>query len=445
MEEEKVIDDQNELLSSKDLQTNEQRDNRGLSGFKLFFTMFFIAIVFLIIGIIGTTYYIQGDFVAKPADCFKLNKAKVESDLIIKSILDRNQKKEALKNILIELKGVTNFSSDNIKMEINEFCKQMETLILREDEIVYLDNCKRKIQLIMSTDKKYYEKSNELGNIYYELKEIASKTTKLTQMEIASLCVDIEYIGKREGEKNSLELIKKKMELMIDNDLTKTESYNEIISKFEKEITELRKNCDDSQNTEVLKKELSLLIKSLTEKLDFYKKLKEEHDSKLPEYKKRFDELVKNFNVNEDKLEKRTRYVHKNSPSNPWARTDLYLSISSTEKYLFLFINFQYVTTSDLLFAKYVTLYIDEKKYDVNDFKYSDWQHDNGFGKLWEYASLAITDESKKVFEELANSKEATLRFHGSKYYDDFKVNEKSKIAIKETIELYDLLNELRK
>lgn len=445
MEEEKVIDNQNELLNTKELQTKERSDSRGLYGFKLFFTMFFIAIVFLIIGIIGTTYYIQGELVAKPADCFKLNKARVELGLIIKSIEDQNQKKEALKQILIELKGITIFSSDEIKKEITEFCKEIETLILREDEIVYIDNCKRKIQLIMSTDKKNYEKCNELGKIYHELKEIASKTTKITQEEIASLCVDIEYMGKREIEKSSLEFTKKRIELMIDYDLTKTENYNDIISKLDKEITELTKNYDEPQNTEDFKKELSLLIKGLTEKLESYKKLKEEHDSKLPEYKKRFDELVKNFNIDEDKLEKTTRYTHKNTPETSWSRTDLFLRISCSKEYLFLFGKFQYVTTGNWLFAKYVTIYVDGKKYDINDFKYSDWQHDNGSGKLWEYASISITDEYKKVFEDLANSKEATLRFHGSKYYDDIKISEKSKIAIKETIELYNLLTELRK
>lgn len=158
---------------------------------------------------------------------------------------------------------------------------------------------------------------------------------------------------------------------------------------------------------------------------------------------KLLNDLLKKFNINEDKLERITFYTHKNFPKYTSDKSCAYLYVVK-DKQSWVRAKIQYVTQNHRwLFARYVTFYIDGVKIEKN-FEYSDWKRDNGHGSLWEWVDLyggGEKNEWVELFKKIEKSKETTVRIYGEKYYSDVIISDKEKTGIKESFELVELLN----
>lgn len=70
---------------------------------------------------------------------------------------------------------------------------------------------------------------------------------------------------------------------------------------------------------------------------------------------------------------------------------------------------------------------------------YDKWERDNGYGGIWEWTDVAITSSADiSVIRKLATGKDVTIRFEGSKYYDDKTLSSAQKKALLEVITVYE-------
>lgn len=66
---------------------------------------------------------------------------------------------------------------------------------------------------------------------------------------------------------------------------------------------------------------------------------------------------------------------------------------------------------------------------------------DNSGGRIWETYDVSMTSDTYKMMKSVSESKEAKIRCNGKQYYDDRKITPAEKKAIRNVLELYDLLD----
>lgn len=64
-------------------------------------------------------------------------------------------------------------------------------------------------------------------------------------------------------------------------------------------------------------------------------------------------------------------------------------------------------------------------------------ERDNGYDGIWEWSDDVVRAETEAILNAVAGSKKATVRYHGSTYYDDRDVTAKEKQAIKDVLAAY--------
>jgi|GEM_PF-6567462 len=151
---------------------------------------------------------------------------------------------------------------------------------------------------------------------------------------------------------------------------------------------------------------------------------------------------VSKFNVSTDKVSGRTIYK---SPAEPYyADTRCFvlpqLVVLEEEGFVGMRLTFHYTNDSWLFFDK-VTIYVDGEKYYVN-FDYGEVNRDNDSGDIWEWAVIIPTFAQKEMLQNIADSSETIVRFHGDPYYDDFTMNDSDKQAIRDFLVADELFSQ---
>lgn len=90
----------------------------------------------------------------------------------------------------------------------------------------------------------------------------------------------------------------------------------------------------------------------------------------------------------------------------------------------------------DWLFIKKYRFLLDGEVY---EYKPKNVERDNN-SDIWEWSDEYISSSDKDFIEKLSNQQELKIRYIGSTYYDDVKINSKYIKYIKQTFELYEAM-----
>jgi len=169
-------------------------------------------------------------------------------------------------------------------------------------------------------------------------------------------------------------------------------------------------------------------------------KTKKAQKENLKKIKKKITNLKRKFLYQKDEFENIGFYTHKRFGKN-WAnRKTLTVGLNSTG-YIYLKSNYY---STDWLFHNKVLVKIGENKYETATVeRYKDNSRtSNSGGHIWEVITY---ENEERIIGYIANrfNEKISIRFVGSKYHDDAVLSYKDKIAIKESYELAELLENL--
>lgn len=116
-----------------------------------------------------------------------------------------------------------------------------------------------------------------------------------------------------------------------------------------------------------------------------------------------------------------------------------YIALRDYSSSPILLVRFNYTGDKWVFFEK-VTLMVDGKRY-YKTFNYFDMTRDNGGGDVWEYAHIENPSSSDiDMLWAIANSTKTIIRFEGDDRYRDITVSQADKNAIKEVLNVYEMM-----
>lgn len=145
-------------------------------------------------------------------------------------------------------------------------------------------------------------------------------------------------------------------------------------------------------------------------------------------------EELKTFRKNSDDFNDMTFYRDKRAPvyNN---RNFIFPYIGEKNGYYWMKIRYQYAA-DDWLFIEQVRIKTDSSNYSI----FADFERDNN-SEIWEWHDQTVNEKELAMLEDIADSKEAKVRYVGSQYRDDRVLTWKEKDIIKKTLEIYKALN----
>lgn len=154
----------------------------------------------------------------------------------------------------------------------------------------------------------------------------------------------------------------------------------------------------------------------------------------LKQEKKEAEQKLKTFKKNEDEFNETTFYRDPRTP-NYTNVNFIYPYIGQQGNNYWLRLKFQYAS-DDWLFIKRGILLIDGEKYTINGV----WDRDNNSG-IWEWLDIQVGVNERIILDRLANSESAKVRYEGTQYRKDRTITSKEKDIIKNTLEIFDGVN----
>ncbi len=115
-----------------------------------------------------------------------------------------------------------------------------------------------------------------------------------------------------------------------------------------------------------------------------------------------------------------------------------YLGIQNNKVWLRLVCDY---TADDWVFFKKIIFSVDGKN-TTKSFNYFDVTRDNEYGDVWEYVDIDVGNYEIALLESIANSNRTIIRFQGDNYYHDFTVSEADKAAIRQMLNVFQLLKD---
>lgn len=218
----------------------------------------------------------------------------------------------------------------------------------------------------------------------------------------------------------------------------------------------------DNQKYEESRKELLILIKKfpaskviddaklllnrtnqeLNKKRLEREKIRKEKEKKE---KDKLEEAKKQMRIKIDELEDIVWYYDKSSPQYV-NYNGFFLYVADLGiGYLSLRFRIQYKGDNWLFIQKYI-IYIDGVKYKTIEPEYGDVKRDNGTGGVWEWIDLPVNEynnetlNDKLIFEIISISTDVKIRLIGKNRIVDKTITENQKKAIKNVLEIYELL-----
>ena len=147
------------------------------------------------------------------------------------------------------------------------------------------------------------------------------------------------------------------------------------------------------------------------------------------------------FNIDEDKVENVSWYMHKNMPYYIDTRCYIipYLGIRGDNAWICIRYNY---TGDDWVFWENLSIVADGKKY-TKTFSYYNIVRDNESGYVWEYydepldINASMDTREIEMLSAIANSEETIIRFQGDDYAYDYTVTAADKNMIKDALAIY--------
>lgn len=173
-------------------------------------------------------------------------------------------------------------------------------------------------------------------------------------------------------------------------------------------------------------------------------RLKELHAEEKEQEKARQEErkssLISSMKVTKDDFKECTFYEPSRMPYYNNVRSCVLPYIGQNSNgHKWIVIRYDYAGDEWVFFTK-VTILTDEGRYE-KEVEYFDRTTGVGGGMVGElYDDVNTTSADIKMLEDMASSANVRVRFEGSDYYRDITIGDKDKTAIKDVLELYNLL-----
>lgn len=176
-----------------------------------------------------------------------------------------------------------------------------------------------------------------------------------------------------------------------------------------------------------------------------YTALKEAEEARIRAEK---DKIVKEysskFEIDEDKVDKLTWYMHDDMPDYIDIRSYIipYIGVKNGNPWIVIRYNY---TEDDWIFWENMKIVVDDETY----FKYVGYFNtvrDNDGGVVWEWYDEALDynqsldSEELVMLQKIADSEETIIRFEGDNYYYDLTVSKTDKAIIRDVLTLYGAL-----
>ncbi|HGL5386841.1 hypothetical protein [Burkholderia orbicola] len=148
------------------------------------------------------------------------------------------------------------------------------------------------------------------------------------------------------------------------------------------------------------------------------------------------------MDVNRDKMEKVSFYTPK-IPSDEWVKQSLgvYLSIPDGSRVIFRI--YPHYTGSDWIFFQRVKVMADDQIVYEKDFPYSEMNHSNNYGRVYESADYAAKDVDIEAMRRIAAAKSVTVRLSGREHQQDYDMSKPDQQRIASALKAYDELQQL--
>lgn len=194
-----------------------------------------------------------------------------------------------------------------------------------------------------------------------------------------------------------------------------------------------------------LSKEILLISSNqIKQNLNGYKLLNKlkpnsEHAQKEKLYKNKFKErALKNMRKTTDKIRNTSFYRHIQAPKYNNSFTAIFPYIAEKDFNHWLRMKVQY-TGENWLFVENVIAFYDGVSTPIIT---GNFQRDHSGGKIWEWADVAPTKQQLSTLRNLANAKEAIIRFEGKQYYSDKKLSKAQKQMIITSLDAFQALQD---
>lgn len=177
--------------------------------------------------------------------------------------------------------------------------------------------------------------------------------------------------------------------------------------------------------------------KQIVKRAEDEKKAQEEAKIKEKKYKS----LISKFRIKNDKIENLSFYEHKSNFTTSYGITlvrddEVRLYIGKQNGHKWLRFEAKYDATN-WLFIESFLLYVDGENFSKTLER--DQIERGNYTTIWEIVQLVAEGELLSFIEKIPESKESIIRYKG-KYDSDKKISDREKKAIKETLDLYELL-----
>ena len=173
--------------------------------------------------------------------------------------------------------------------------------------------------------------------------------------------------------------------------------------------------------------------------------LMEEQEKIKAEKEKVINKYSSKFNIDKDKVEGITWYMHKSKPKYIDTRSYIVPYIGMRDNGTpWICIRYNY-TGDDWVFWDNLTIVTDNNKY-TKSFSYYEITRDNGGGDVWEYndevlsVGASMDSSNIKMLKDIATSKETIIRFRGDDHVYDLYVTKEDKTIIKDVLAFYEAL-----
>ncbi len=260
-------------------------------------------------------------------------------------------------------------------------------------------------KIIISVRKKYDSLEDDIKAAVRTLSVLEKAESDLSTLKVNEVIDIIESLG----------------EAKLDNEKeisAAQEKYDALTYEQKKAVTNADKLKDARDTVNALKKEklekqYETALSKVKKETDSLRKVDRYYPSAWPKYIDTRNYFLPEIYVGSGRIQLYYTLNYTDDTWLFWDRADFYLDSSTPTKSL---------TVS-----------------------YFDVIRDNDSGDIWEYYYTKCSEKDIEFLRKVADSKEATVIFYGSKYTDRWTIPEKDKKAIKEILEVYDLMVQLRK
>jgi hypothetical protein len=153
--------------------------------------------------------------------------------------------------------------------------------------------------------------------------------------------------------------------------------------------------------------------------------------------RERLANATKKLRTSHDDVRDITWYYDKGTPYYSDVNSfHMYMGKSSGTPWLRFRI--QYAADDWLFIEKYI-IKTDNNSYTISA-PYGEVERDNGYGGIWEWYDVALTDNLYKIVKDVISSKSVKIRHEGSQYYKDRTISAKEKQGLQNILDAYEAL-----